>query len=271
MCKKATLAVAAVLVVGGLLFGGKLIPYAKTAYRSAVDKAQEAVPIEFQIEAAKDQLKTIGPEINDMVRKIAREKVEIKQLENSVAKQETTLKKRYDEMMVLRNHIQSGDTVYVATNGAAYTNERVREDLKHRFSLYQTAERTLEKEKQILELRQQALSSAFTRLDEAQAQQRELEVQIENLTARNRVVEVTATASQINNFDNSQLSKTREMIDEISSRIDTKEEMLSLAPKYFGQIPVSEDSIDLSGDILDEMDAYFNQKADDSELVQSDQ
>ena len=44
------------------------------------------------------------------------------------------------------------------------------------------------------------------KLGEAKSQQRELELQIENLTARNRMNEVIATATQIK-LDNSQLSK----------------------------------------------------------------
>ena len=65
------------------------------------------------------------------------------------------------------------------------------------------------------------INSSLTR------QQRELEVQIENLTARQRMVEVAKTASQIE-IDDSQLARTRKMIDDISARIDTEEEMLSL-------------------------------------------
>ncbi len=265
MFKKAVyVAIGAVLLVG-ILYGTNAVPYAKTAYNHVKTTAQDAVPIEFQIEAAKTQLANIGPEINQMVHQIAKEKAEIKRLSKELERQQVVLEKRYDEMMTLREHVASGDEVYVATNSKAYTTERVKEDLRHRFSVYQTAEQTITKSEQILELRKVALENAFAKLDEAQAQQRELEVQIENLNARQRMVEVAKTASEFN-IDNSELAKTRQMIDEISTRIDTEEAMLSLAPQYLGgQIPVGDDVL-TDTDILQEMDAYFS-KVDEDDVV----
>ena len=49
------------------------------------------------------------------------------------------------------------------------------------------------------------------------------------------------------------------MIDDINARLDTEEEMLELAPKYFGSIPVGEEDIVSDGDVLAEFDAYFGQ------------
>jgi len=258
MCKKATLGVLAVLLVGGFLFGNRIVPYAKTAIKKVQNSARESVPINFQIDAAKEQLTKIEPEIKDMVWQIAKEKAQVKRLANEIASQEADLKKRYEEMMALRQHLNSGEEYYVATNGKAYTNTRVKEDLAHRFSVYKTAEQTVEKSRQILELRQQALETAMVKLEQAQAIQRELQVQIENLNARQRMVDVAKTASNIH-IDDSQLARTQKMIDDISARIDAEEEMLNLAPKYFGQIPVGDEGSLSDDDVIAEMDEYFAQ------------
>ena len=63
MFKKATLGVLAMVLVGGLLFGNRVVPYAKTAYEKVRSTAQDTVPVSFQIDAAKEQLKKIDPEI----------------------------------------------------------------------------------------------------------------------------------------------------------------------------------------------------------------
>lgn len=265
MFKKATLGVLAMVLVGGLLFGNRVVPYAKTAYEKVRSTAQDTVPVSFQIDAAKEQLKKIDPEIKDMVWQIAKEKAQIKRLQNEMVNQEDNMTRRYDEMVTLREHLETGNDYYVATNGKSYTNNRVKEDLAHRFSVYKTAEKTFEKSKQIQELREQALETALVKLEQAQSIQRELQVQIENLNARQRMVDVAKTASNIH-IDDSQLARTKSMIDEISAKIDTEEEMLNLAPKYFGQIPVSKGEILSDRDILEEMDAYFN-KVDSTEVV----
>lgn len=262
MFKKLTLVGLGVLLAGGVLFGNRLAPYARTAWGKVRDSAQKSVPLNFQIDAARNQLERITPEIRDMVWKIAREKAEIKRLDREVSEMTAALAKRQEEILVLRDHLSSGDAVYVATNGKSYTSTRVEEDLRHRFAMYRTAEQTRDKSSQILELRRKSLDAAMARLEQAQAQQRELEVQIENLTARQRMVEVAEAASTIH-IDGSQLARTQKLIDEITSQIDAREEMLEMAPKYFGEIPVSADAAgaENAGDIGEAIDAYFGRTA----------
>lgn len=264
MCKKITLGVLGLALVGGLMFGGRLVPYAKTAINKVQRATQETVPVEFQIEAARDQLGRIGPEIQKMVHQVAKEKVAIDRLAADVQRQETMLEESYDEMMTLREHLESGSEYYVATNSKKYNRNRVEEDLRHRFTMYRTAEETVSKQKEILTIRQRALESALEQLDEAKAQQNELEVQIENLVARNRMNEVLATASKIN-IDDSQLARTREMIEELDATIAAEAEVLSIAPKYYGQIPVSAQADVDATDILDDIDTYFNQSRGSNE------
>ena len=60
MFKKLTIGVAGIVVIGGLLFGGKLIPYAKTAVTKVRTAAQDQVPVAYQLDAAKIQLDEIG-------------------------------------------------------------------------------------------------------------------------------------------------------------------------------------------------------------------
>ena len=258
--KKLILGVVGVVMIAGLLFGGNLIPYAQTAYEKASSSVQQQVPISFQIDAAKKQLENIGPEIDDMNLQIAKEKVSIKKLESSIERQEDTLEKSRREMMTLRSHVDSGDEFYVAANSKAYTTTRVKEELRTRLSIHKTAVATMDKDQKVLELREKALDAALERLAEARSQKTELALQIEHLTAQNRMNEVVKTASKLDQFDNSQLARTRSMIEDISARLETEQEMLSMMPTNYGQIPVSSDSSIADTDVLDDMDAFFNKR-----------
>ena len=258
--KKLILGVVGVVMVAGLLFGGNFIPYAQTAYDKASRSIEQQVPISFQIDAAKKQLENIGPEIDDMNLQIAKEKVSIKKLESSIERQEDSLEKSRREMMTLRSHVDSGDEFYVAANSKAYTTVRVKEELRTRLSIHKTAVATMDKDQKVLELREKALDAALERLAEARSQKTELALQIEHLTAQNRMNEVVKTASKLDQFDNSQLARTRGMIEDISARLETEQEMLSMMPTNYGQIPVSSDSSIADTDVLDDMDAFFNQR-----------
>ena len=267
MCKKAIIAGAALLLIGAAVFGGRLVTYAQTAYDTVTDSINDSVPLDFQIKAAKKQLEKIQPEIKDMVYQIAKEKAEINGIERQIAQNAKSLDKQKNEMMTLKEHLQSGDEVYVTTNGQAFTNSKVEEDLRHRFTLFQTAEATQQKSTQILELRQQALANALVKLEDAKSLQRELEVQIENLVARERMIDVAKTASNIN-IDDSQLARTQDMINDINAKLDAEEIVLDMAPAYFGSIPMTSEASDTSN-ILEEMEQYFAKDAEQSEIVSS--
>lgn len=257
--KKLILGVVGVAMIGGLLFGSNLMPYARTAYDKASRSIEQQVPISFQIDAAKTQLENIDPEIDDMNQQIAREKVSIKKLVSSIERQEATLEKSRREMMTLRSHVDSGDEFYVAANSKAYTTTRVKEELRTRLSIHKTAVATMEKDQKVLELREKALDAAMERLAEARSQKTELTLQIEHLKAQNRMNEVVKTASKLDQFDNSQLARTRGMIEDISARLETEQEMLSMMPTNYGQIPVSDSSI-ADTDVLEDMDAFFDKQ-----------
>ena len=262
MFKKLTLGMLGLAIVGGLLFGSNLVPYATTAFNKARSAAQQQVPISFQIEAAEQQMAKISPEVQKMVHQIAIEKADAKRLETELAGSRKSLSSRRDEMMTLRGHLESGDEYYTAANAKTYTNSRVREDLQHRLATYKTAKQTIDSKEQVLASRQAAIEAATARLDEALVLQRELQVQIENLKARNRVNEVAKQATSIE-MDSSELAQTARMIDDISARIDADTELLNMAPQYFGQIPVNEDTVLSDKDVLKEMDEYFNVSAEE--------
>lgn len=262
--KKIVVGTLGTVLVGGLLFGSNVVPYAQTAYQRLTDSAQDAVPISFQIDAAKQQLAKIGPEVNNMYHQIAKEKVQVKRLEQQLVKQASDLEKSRSEILALRQHLDSGKEFFVATNSKAYTSERVKEDLRHRFTLHRTAEQRLKTAEKTLALRESALNNGFESLEKAQAQQRELQVKIETLNARNRMNDLVKTTAHYD-FDDSQLARTRAMVDDISARIETEEEMMNLAPVVFGQIPVNSEANISAGNLLEELDAYFNPSDDAQE------
>ena len=270
MFKKITFGFVAVALLAGLAFGGRLIPYSQTAYSKLRDAANDSVPVSFQLDAARQQLKAIGPEIKSMVHEVSIEKVQVNKLLADLKQHQQMLESSKKEMLALRNHLESGKEFYVAVNNKKFDNSRVQEDLQHRFSIYKTAEATFQKKQEIINIREKSLNNAFAKLNQAKVQQQELEVQIENLSARNRMNEVIATANELD-INTSQLSKAREMLSDLDATISADEEFLNIMPSFRGQIPVSADSVLPTTDVLKEMDAYFGKdaKAGDVEVTET--
>ncbi len=257
--KKLILGAIGVAVLSGFIFGGNMIPYAQTAYEKAATAVESKVPVSFQIDAAKKQLERIGPEINHMNQEIAKEIVDIKKLANSIKRQQAALEKSEGDMISLRSHLDSGDKFYVAANSRAYSTDDVKRDLRQRLTSHKTGVATLEKDQKVIELRKKSLDAAIERVQQAEVQKTELSLQIEHLTAQHRMNEVVKTASKLDQLDDSQLSRTRSMVEDISARLDAEQEMMSMMPTHFGSIPVGE-AADSGTDILDEIDAFFDKQ-----------
>ncbi len=101
--------------------------------------------------------------------------------------------------------------------------------------------------------REQKLQAARNNLDQMLAAKRQLEVELENLEARHTMVQVATTSSKLN-LDVSQLSQTRELLEEIATRIDVAEKLAASEGIPMGAIPVDEP---VSSDVLEEIANYF--------------
>jgi len=86
---------------------------------------------------------------------------------------------------------------------------------------------------------------------------RQLEVEVENLQARLGALRVAQTSTQLH-LDDSALSDTRRLLDDIATRIDVEEETMKVDVEYFGEINLDEPSDE---NLLDDVTAYM-QKLD---------
>jgi hypothetical protein len=149
--------------------------------------------------------------------------------------------------------LQTGDTSFYYAS-RRYTSDQVKNDLEGRFERYKVNEATLEKNQKILNIRQQKLDAARQRLEEMLTAKRELEVQVENLEAELEMLKVAKTASDFN-FDNSQLARTKELIEDIRTRLQVESKLLNEA-EVAGQIPLEEEET-TNEDITDRVSKYF--------------
>jgi hypothetical protein len=131
----------------------------------------------------------------------------------------------------------------------------VKTDLEGRFERYKVNEATLDKNQKILAIRQQKLDAARQRLEEMLSAKRELEVQVENLEAENEMLKVAKTASDFN-FDDSRLARTKELIEDIRTRIEVDAKLMNEVEQVSGEIQLEEEVEDTT-DITEKVSQYF--------------
>ena len=239
--------------------------YVRTGMTTATETVRDSVPIEWEIKRARQLIADLKPEIARNLHVVAREEVGVKNLAGQIAAKEEQLAKSKDQIMRLSEDLKTGDVVFVYA-GRSYSDEQVREDLANRFKQFKVHEQTTSKLSQVLAAREKNLDAAKRKLDEMLSAKRELEVEVENLQARLTMVQVAQASSPVA-VDDSHLSNTRRLLDEISTRIDVAEQIVASEGVMSGTIQLEEGS---SPELLNEIADYFGEgRAEIESLVSS--
>lgn len=253
MIKKGLIGIGAAVVLGLLAFGTDLWSYATTFGQQARESVKRQVPLEFEIDRARKMVGELVPDIRMNMHTIAEEEVEVEHLKEAIARSEQHLGRQREEMLALRQHLNEGVGPYRLA-GRSYSADEVRQDLARRFERYQTAEATLASKRQMLAARENSLTAARDKLEGMIAAKRGLEVQVEHLAARLKMVQAAQTTSAVQ-FDDSHLARAKSLVTELRKRLDVAQRVIEAEGDYTGEIPVEEP---VPENIVEQIDDYFD-------------
>jgi chromosome segregation ATPase len=266
MCRKLMFWGGGGLLAVTLISGTAAKSYVKTVAADVSGALHDAVPVEFEIERAKNMVADLKPEIRKNMHIIAKEEVQVKRLESQITKIEATVAKSQADMIRLRDDLADGNSVYIYA-GREYDREHVRRDLSARFASHKTKADTLANLNKILAARSQGLEAARMKLDEMVSAKKQLEVDVENLEAQLRMVELAETTSEYQ-FDDSHLGQVRELVQNVQTRLDVSRKLAESSIEPLGQIPL--DVVE-EGSIEDTVAEYFGIDDSSSEHLALDE
>lgn len=261
MVKKGLMVGGAALLLLGLLFGTNAFSYFTTFVGGIRQTVHDSVPVDFEIKRARQMIKDLDPEIRRNMHLIAKEDVEVGNLREQLAVAETKLDKSKSDIERLNTDLKRGDSTFVYC-GKAYTAKQVENDLANRFSQFKVKEQTIDKLRQILTARERGLTAGREKLKAMQAAKQQMEIDVENLEARLEMVKVAEATSDFN-FDDSRMSRTKELVKDIGARIDVAEKLVNADSSYPGEINLDEPE---NTNITEQVTEYFN-KMDDNGSV----
>lgn len=246
-------------IVGGLFFGHDVYSYARTAFGKARSAVKSEVPIEFEIDRARDMVEALVHDVRECMHVIAEQQVDVEHMEMDLERRTVALDDQRSAILARRHELASGDSSYVHA-GVTYSEQQIERDLASRFERYKVARETLERDRQLLAARREALTANQDKLDRMLNAKRELEVEIEQLEARVRTIAAAESVSDLQ-FDDSRLSRAKSLIRELDKQLDVRERLLDAEGRFTGLIPVAPDS-ELDGRELGrEIDDYFGSNA----------
>lgn len=259
----------ALLVVGGLglltvfVFGRDAFSYMKTSYGRTTEAVTNSFPTEFQIDRARRMVRELRPEIQECAHVIARQQVEVDHLNERIAKMESKLDKDKADIVRLRSDLAEDRSYYTYASNRRYTPAEVRDDLNRRFERYKTADQTAAHLREMRDARQRQVDAAKEKLEAMVAAERQLAAEVENLEAQLNLVQVAEATSNFT-FDDSKLSRVKELVSEIRTDLDVKSRLAAADVEYTGEIPLEGEA---PTDIEEQVAEYFGLDGKEIELA----
>jgi hypothetical protein len=252
MIKKLLVTTAIVVLVGGAVVKSSLCSYVSTGYRRAADSVEQSVPMEFQIDRARNMVKDLEPEIRRSMHVIAKEEVEVAELDKRLEQAVNKAEKDKSEIMQLQSDLSSGKNVFRYA-GHAYSEGQVKEDLARRFNRFKTVDGTIESLEQMRNARQRNLDAAREKLTAMISAQRQLQVDVENLEAKLKLVQVAEASSDFQ-FDDSHLAQAKQLITDIRTRLDVASKLANADTNFQDEIPLDQTEAE---DVTEQVAEYF--------------
>lgn len=256
MVKKVILGTAGAGALCLVLFGREAVSYVGTTAGWFKDSVKNSVPVEFEIDRARRMVKDLVPDIRKNMHVIAKEEVEVERLDKQIAAAESRQGKDRGELMQLKADLATGKEQFQYA-GRSYSVGQVKIDLANRFERYKTHDATLASLKEMHQARQRSLEAARQKLEGMLASKRQLEVEVEHLEARLKMVEAAQTTSDYQ-FDDSRLSRAKELVTDLRTRLDVAEKLVNADGYLRDEIPLAEPAPE---NIVEEVTEYFNDSA----------
>ena len=265
MIKKAIVGTGVLVVIGVLVFGTEVVSYVRTSAGVVSDAVHDNVPIEFQIERARDLIEDLVPDIRRALHVIAKEQVEVERLESEIADSEASLENAEQQMVQLRDDLESGKETFVY-NRRSYTVSQVKADLANRLDRCRTAKATLETKRQIYDARLKKLDAAREKLDGMLSERSRLQVEVEHLEARLKMLAAAQTTSDYK-VDDTKLARAKELISDLRTRLDVAERLVNAETNFHDEIPPDEAAPE---NIVEQVTEYFGDEVAQIEVAATD-
>jgi chromosome segregation ATPase len=218
MIKKTLLSGAGAMLVAGFLFGTDAVSYVTTSANWIRDSVKDNVPLEFEIERARNLVKELAADVDQSMDAIAKEEVEVEKVKKQLSQLLQTQNDDKQGILRLQNELSSGKDSF-EFSGRVFTQAEVKADLANRFERFKTNDATVASLQQIQQAREKGLKAAQEKLEGMLAAKRKAEVDIQNCQARLQVLEAAQTTSAVT-IDDSRLSRAKNLISDVQTRLD---------------------------------------------------
>lgn len=244
-------------ITGGIVVGTGLGSYVRSSGKMLKSVVKDSVPIEFEIQRAKDSLEGLVPAAQEALRDVAREEVEVASLEREIVNERDLIAPEVTKIQKLRDTLKTQLSAY-PIGGREYRRQELVEELSRRLDGLKTAEMLLLGKEDLLRNRRRALDAAVQKLEKTRFARLELASQIESLEAQYRLIEAQATGTHFH-LDDSKLSQSQSIIADLKKRLAVAQRVLAREAQFIEAIPVNAPN---ESTVIESVDTYLQRRAE---------
>jgi 4-hydroxy-L-threonine phosphate dehydrogenase PdxA len=211
------------------------------------------VPVEADLMAAKQMLADMDGKIENALRAVATERVEVRRLEELYVKREGDLTTKRDQLLAMRESIK---TQPAASKPGEFELQKAR--LAQAWSGYEVLENLQKTESRILEGRRKGLVSAETKVANLKTAQIDLKGRIEALEARRKMLEAEKVAANVA-VDDSEIAGIKNLVSDIEKKLDVEVEVQKELDTLKSAKPAPEAAS--HNDIVEQIDKKFGKSS----------
>jgi len=256
VCKMMKKAVVGTALAGSALylaFGTSAPSYVKTAFHKVRHSAKDSVPIQFEIDRARQEIVDLEPMILENREILARGEVDVEQLDKEIASVQANLAAEKKTMVALRESLKTGDLRLTGRSNVSFSPDEVKGELASRIDHYKYVSSVLETKQATLKARHKAVENARKKLGEIDSAKRLLAVKIEKIQARLENIEATEEKDEFR-FDDSALARAKQAVSDLERRLEVKARVAEMSGRYSDSSVIS---LEPGRDPIQEFDAQF--------------
>lgn len=266
MLKK--IAFAALAVVAGLfiLNSTHLGSYAKTAWNKAKKTAKCQVPLEFQLESARNEIAQLIPDMKNHMQNVAQETILVQRLREDIAQTKTKLAAQKQQISAMKDELKKGD-VKVLYKDRIRNADWLYAKLARDLGSCQRCEKELESREKMLEAKETALDAAREQLASMKSEKEKLEVLVTTMEAELKTLRVAQTRSSFH-LDDSRLSRIKATLDDIRDQMRVQQTASELNAEFFPDtIPAEVKVVPSKDHVIKAVEEYLGDSKPDNSVA----
>ena len=234
-------------------FGPSAPSYIRTAFHRVRDNAKHQVPVQFEIDRARDEINSLEPTIKDNIESLVRADVEVEHLDREIAHDPGQPRHREESPDDAPREPESAATTSSpATSPTPPT--RSRPSSRPASTITSQVKELLKDKEETLKAKQKAVVAARQQLSQMAATKRALLTKLAGIEARLKMIQTTKESNEFN-FDDNALARAKSTVTDLEKRLEIMARTAELEGKYSNTgIPIS---VEPGRDVLKEMDEKF--------------